>query len=217
VVVLEESIDSWGWKWNNNGAFTVKTMYNHLHQCSRPISFVAVVFPMRLVWKVKIPMNIKLFFWSLILDKIPSKELLRIRGFDLYVVCSMCGHLEERLFHLFLHCSLALKVWKCLTTSRREGFEIILRSHTVKEALNDWPKRTNHNLGGRAWELLPYAIMWILWITRNELIFRDKTFTIRGICAKMKGVIYYWLGNWRGRQNYHFNNFIHNWDDLVKV
>ncbi|KAF5187490.1 Wd repeat-containing protein 91-like protein [Thalictrum thalictroides] len=30
VIVLDDSIDSWGWKWNNNGAFTVKTMFgNH--------------------------------------------------------------------------------------------------------------------------------------------------------------------------------------------
>ncbi|KAF5205465.1 hypothetical protein FRX31_004948, partial [Thalictrum thalictroides] len=65
-----------------------------------------------------------------------------------------------------------------MTQARKEGLGVILRSYNVYEALRDWSKKGNNGLGGRVWELLPYAVIWVLWTTRNDFIFKEKAFNI---------------------------------------
>ncbi|KAF5190501.1 hypothetical protein FRX31_019912 [Thalictrum thalictroides] len=76
------------------------------------------------------------------------------------------------------------------------------------ELVRDWRKKRHNGFGRRVWEVTPYAIMWILWVIRNAKIFKDKAFTIEGICVKMNALIWYWIDCWNGRNNYHFKDLV---------
>jgi len=54
----------------------------------------------------------KFFMWRVILNGIPTKVNLRLRGVNLNNDnCAMCGEHEESLSHLFITYRVATKVW----------------------------------------------------------------------------------------------------------
>lgn len=53
------------------------------------------------VWHLQLPSKIKIFFWKLCLDRLPTGDNLIQRGVDLSNYCVFCGKKEEDLYHLF--------------------------------------------------------------------------------------------------------------------
>ncbi|KAF5206916.1 hypothetical protein FRX31_003493 [Thalictrum thalictroides] len=213
-VIFDGDPDRWRWTRTSNGAFSVRSMYQKLEDDGIQVN-PGFTFPMKLVWKTQLPTNIQLFFWSLLLGRTLTKDILNRKGQTVDPLCTMCGLINEGSTHLFLHCPVALKAWNITTQARSNGYIVILRSMSIAEALEDWPKGTNQALGGMVWSLIPYALMWTLWCTRNDRIFGNKAFTIEGICTRMKMVIWYWLGIRSERRNYQFRELLVHWDDIL--
>lgn len=58
MVRFSADSDSFSWKLNSTGVFTVKSMYRELMDGH-------TVFPQNYLWKIKIPLKIKIFMWFL--------------------------------------------------------------------------------------------------------------------------------------------------------
>lgn len=63
------------------------------------------------IWKLKIPPNIKHFWWRTLHNALPVAENLRSRGLRIDGVCQVCGDSEETLHHMLFNCKVAAKVW----------------------------------------------------------------------------------------------------------
>jgi hypothetical protein len=58
------------------------------------------------VWETKVPLKIKIFAWLLILDRLPSSQLVASRNGPAMGACALCGALEDST-HILFSCSMA--------------------------------------------------------------------------------------------------------------
>src|SRR6266498_358152 len=89
---------------STSGVFSVKTMYedlmNGLPRFSR-----------KYLWKLKIPLTIKIFMWFLHKKVLLTKDDLAKRKWMGSTKCCFCDS-EETIEHLFLFCPFAKMIWR---------------------------------------------------------------------------------------------------------
>ncbi|KAF5197023.1 hypothetical protein FRX31_013390, partial [Thalictrum thalictroides] len=77
--------------------------------------------------------------------------------------------------------------------------------------LSVWPVKSGNPLMVKVWSYLPYAVVWITWKFRNDKVFNEGMSDIHKMEQEVKGIIWYWCGNWLGRKQYHFRALIDDW------
>ncbi|KAF1859092.1 hypothetical protein Lal_00000918 [Lupinus albus] len=122
----------------------------------------------------KSPLKVTTFAWKLFLDKIPSKVALQRRGITLSIgariSCSFCKDTPKTSNHLFLSCHISYSVWQLVynwldisvTLPSSPFHHFICHMGMVKD-----------KKGWSLWSVLWFAIMWTIWLSRNELIFNN--------------------------------------------
>ncbi|KAF5207613.1 hypothetical protein FRX31_002798 [Thalictrum thalictroides] len=170
---FSENEDSWVWIWSRKGRFTVKSMYKHLIDEKFTRIGNRVVFPSGLVWGMELPMNIKLFFWSLFLGKTLTRQNLVNRGLEISTCCPLCNLLPESVEHLFLHFPLVLELWFDLLRSKQHLLIKLYEADFVRTWFSQWPTTSGNGLLVRVWSYLPYAVAWITLKSRNNKVFNE--------------------------------------------
>ncbi|XP_045792564.1 uncharacterized protein LOC123887311 isoform X1 [Trifolium pratense] len=69
------------------------------------------------IWCKDVPPSKSLLVWRLMLDKVPTYDMLMVRGCSMTSMCSICHSYTESAFHLFFNCTFAFKLWCWLATS----------------------------------------------------------------------------------------------------
>lgn len=103
--------------------------------------------------------------------------MLRGVSFGDGAIFVLCSAHKETMAHLFLHCS---KVW-CLWVDviSRDG-QVWMVPESVHACLAEWGflhLRTSRVL----WELILYAICWVVLMAQNKLIFNNKSFDAEAV------------------------------------
>jgi hypothetical protein len=103
-VQLTTQRDTFFWSLQKHGRFTVRSMYKafiapHIVQQNHPI------------WKLKLPLKIKIFMWYLIKNIALTKDNLARKHWKGSLKCCGCS-LNESVQHLFLDCSVARCIWR---------------------------------------------------------------------------------------------------------
>ncbi|XP_058783702.1 uncharacterized protein LOC131658424 [Vicia villosa] len=108
--------DSVCWNIETDKIFSVASCYRRY--ASRRIPFGPINRndeALEKIWKMEIPFKIKAFAWRLFVNRLPTKDLLKVRGISFptsNLNCIFCGvHLEDR-DHLFFKCHVIKLVWK---------------------------------------------------------------------------------------------------------
>jgi hypothetical protein len=105
-VELQDGSDSVRWHLSSDGSFSVKSMYSLL-------AHGATVAHHRDMWRVAVPLKIKIFSWQLALDKLPSSMQIVVRNGPSDRTYALCGTQEDA-SHIFFRCSLAGFDWGVL-------------------------------------------------------------------------------------------------------
>ena len=106
---LTNTQDVFVWRLTSTGFFSVKSMYlDLLNNQSR--------FPSKYIWKIKVPLKIKIFMWLLHRQVILTKDNLAKRNWNGNQGCCFCDH-KESLQHLFFECQFAKTVWRIVHMS----------------------------------------------------------------------------------------------------
>ncbi|KAJ0521343.1 hypothetical protein HanRHA438_Chr10g0447851 [Helianthus annuus] len=104
----------------------------------------------------------------------------------------MCDLHEEDGDHLFVSCEKAQHVWSFVSQWCRISSIYAFRS----KDLLDWHKNVR---GTEKWRKLVYAIiqvsMWVIWRSRNDLIFRGKQVYLERMTTEIKHLSFLWVGN----------------------
>jgi len=79
----KETLDTWVWKNEEEGIFSVRSTYSLLQKSTRGNNSVFTYY-----WSVMALPKVKHFGWRVLLDMIPTKQKLAIRGIDLG--CTLC-------------------------------------------------------------------------------------------------------------------------------
>jgi len=153
---LNEGRDTFIWNLNNNGLFSVTSMYKYIVNNGIKVT--------QKIWHMKVPLKIKIFLWFLKNGVILTKDNLARRnwnGSKAYCFFST----PETIQHMFFYCHYASFLWRAVFVL----FGINPPRNT-NHLFNSWSKLggSNHNhllLTGAA------AFCWAIWITRNDVVF----------------------------------------------
>ncbi len=173
---LSNTNDSLSWRWSTSGSFSVKSAYSFL-------GFDGLVDCKILhLWRIKIPLNIKIFLWLAARNKLLTAVRLAKRGWRGPSICCLCCAGDEDLPHLFFNCIFARLLWGGLLHSWPLTLHLLLNCSGNLESRWRSARRT---LRGRFKELLDLLIAascWEIWNERNRRIF-DNSVTSSACCA----------------------------------
>lgn len=105
----------------------------------------------------------KFLLWKCYHNRLPSRSYLHHRGINVDKLCTVCRQQEEDIPHIFIHCTIAQKLWQSLNISTNwPNCKDNLRVDKLKNSNPSIPSTM------LTWsQLFPYAI-WNLWINRNN-------------------------------------------------
>jgi hypothetical protein len=104
LVQLTDMDDVFKWKLSSSGIFTVKSMYTDLLNGH-------TVYLKKYIWKMKVPLKIRIFMWFLHRKVILTKDNLVKRNWQGCVKCCFCDQ-DETIQHLFIDCPFAKMLWR---------------------------------------------------------------------------------------------------------
>jgi len=147
------------WGLHQNGLFSVKSMY-------RAILGVEAIPYNTLIWKLKLPLKIKVFLWYLYKRVVLTKDNLARRQWQEDRKCCFCSS-DESIQHLFFNCHFARFVWRTVHIS----FNLIPPT-SVHNLFTSWLHGINKKLKSKIL-VGASAICWAIWLTWSDIIF-DK-------------------------------------------
>ena len=92
-IQLQDQSDTFVWSLHQNGFFSVRSMY-------RAITTTNIIPHNHIIWKLKLPLKIKIFMWYLIKGVTLTKDNLARRRWKWSLKCCYCN-LDETIQHLF--------------------------------------------------------------------------------------------------------------------
>jgi hypothetical protein len=98
--------DKFIWELQQNGSFSIKSMYLALIMDNRGRSDMTI-------WKLKVPLKIKIFMWYLKRGVVLTKDNLIRRNWKGDKKCVFCAH-PETIQHLFFECHFAKFIWSAV-------------------------------------------------------------------------------------------------------
>jgi hypothetical protein len=185
--------DRWLWLGDDIHGFTVNSAYLLLVEEFNPPNVRDPIwdFVFKNLWKCGAPSKVCAFSWQLLLDRIQTKDNLLKRRIiqPPQGQCVFCGLAPESATHLFLHCSVAAKVW--YDVSRWLGFFNTL-PHTIVSSLAMLLlcAKNKKERGGLC--LIWAAYAWVIWSVRNDIIFNNGVLFIDEVVEQVKLVSWKW-------------------------
>ncbi|KAG7570254.1 Reverse transcriptase zinc-binding domain [Arabidopsis thaliana x Arabidopsis arenosa] len=182
------SPDFFTWKHNKSGDYSVRSGYWLACQeyKKEEISFASQLPSLNgikdQIWKLQAPSKIKIFIWKVVSGAIPVAESLNSRGMNVDLRCQLCGAEGESSNHILFACPLARQVWALSGFPfPEEGFDqtsIYQNIHLVLSLAK------SQRLQLQTRRSLPW-IFWLLWKTRNNLVFDGRVFLISDLMKKI--------------------------------
>ncbi|XP_013608150.1 PREDICTED: uncharacterized protein LOC106314889 [Brassica oleracea var. oleracea] len=112
------------------------------------------------------------FLWKFKTNALAVGEMLIKWGIQVDGKCKICGSIEYVL-HAMLTCPFAQKVWKLAPVKYGPNCN---PDQSMGEVLDVCLKTVNLPPSGLVTPLYPW-IFWVLWTSRNQLLFEDKSFS----------------------------------------
>jgi hypothetical protein len=162
MVQLSDSEDTFKWSLTSSGIYTVKSMYIDLLNDNS-------VFLNKYIWKMKVPLKIRIFMWFLQKKVILTKDNLAKRNWQGDVRCCFCDH-EENIQHLFLTCPFTQMIWRIIYMTFNITPPLNI-TNLFGKWLNGVPKIEKAHI-----RVGVCAVLWAIWKVRNDCIFNKKSF-----------------------------------------
>ncbi|XP_058764886.1 uncharacterized protein LOC131638343 [Vicia villosa] len=157
-----------------------------------------------------VPFRIKAFGWRLFHDRLPTKNLLMLRGLTFSldnINCPLCGSGLESSNHLFFGCWVSKKVWNEIAWWVAKG------DPEEEESLSsfmEWHNFFHQNyVNERRSGIVWLATTWTLWILRNGVCFRKDNWSVNNTVWNIKELACRW--SFHGKinySNYSFYDFV---------
>jgi len=155
-IQLRDNKDIGIWQLHKSGQFLVRSMYSVL-------LYVRVLPINKSVWKLKIPLKVKVFIWLL---HILAKDNLAKRNWKGSKQCCFCMN-DETIVHLFFGCHMARLFWRIIFITFG-----LTKPNNIVHLFGWW-------LQGFLWEKKKVmftglcALLWSIWLSRNNVVFHN--------------------------------------------
>jgi hypothetical protein len=175
-VNLTTEPDVFRWNLHENGEFSVHSMYADLTQPDMPVD------NNKKIWKMKIPLKIKIFAWYLRRGVILTKDNLARRNWTGSKTCVFCSH-DETIKHLFFQCNFACSIWSIIQVASG-----LYPPHSVANIFGNWLHGIDHKFRILL-RVGAIAIIWSLWLCRNDKVFNDKNCSLLQVIYRCTGTL----------------------------
>jgi hypothetical protein len=156
-VEIGEGSDTFRWDLTQTGKFSVKSMYSYLINTSPPVQH-------KKIWKLNIPLKIKIFLWYLQKGVIPTKDNLDRKNWRGSQKCVDCSS-NETIKHLFIECPYARMVWRMSFYATG-----LTPPSSIRHMFGSWLSNQSTNVRNLIWVGVA-AVCWAIWRCRNDIIF----------------------------------------------
>jgi hypothetical protein len=158
LIELSSDQDLFVWSLTNSGKFTVKSMY--LDMMNDNTKYLK-----RYIWKIKVPLKIKIFMWFFHHKVLLTKANLSNKKWEGRKTCCFC-HKDETIQHLFFECPFAKVIWRIIHMT----FNLAPPKNVTNlfgNWLKDIPKKEFLQI-----RVGVCAIVWAMWNVRKDFIFK---------------------------------------------
>jgi len=132
------------------------------------------------------------FSWSLLLDRIPTRDNLALRHIldpNASLLCVLCGRRPETSTHLFLHCNVSSLIWREILNWLESNF---ITSYNLFVQYECWNGKANSKRLKKGFWLIWHATLWLIWEERNARIFTNQRKEVEEIVDEIKTVSWVW-------------------------
>jgi hypothetical protein len=158
-IQLTDEKDTFIWKLTDSGQFSVRSLYAELLNGNTR-------FLRKYLWKIKVPLKIRIFMWFLNRKEILTKDNLTKRNWNGCKKCTFCDE-EETIEHLFLKCKFASLIWRVVHFT----FNMPPPSN-IKNMFGNWLNGVSKSAKARI-RIGVCALVWAIWNCRNDIIFNN--------------------------------------------
>ena len=117
------------------------------------------------LWKLKIPLKIKVFIWLLHRGVILTKDNLARRNWKGSMLCCYCSD-KENIAHLFFNCSSTSLLWRTIYTTFG-----LSRPNSVNHLFGSWLRGLTKSHKNLVYTGIA-ALCWAIWRSRNDTVFQ---------------------------------------------
>ncbi|GMI73525.1 hypothetical protein HRI_001021800 [Hibiscus trionum] len=179
--------DRFTWQGSSEGIYTAKGGYNCLTQQTNSSPFWK-----KLIWNNKVPSRVSFFVWQASHHKIPVRALLIKRGIpaNIDTCCPLCRATLETPTHLLLHCRVSWLLWTFFAAMWK--INLVMPDNVVSIImLLDGFFQSKHR--GSIGTIVLAAILWTIWLQRNDLVFREGSLDFMKLCFVAKFRLVSWF------------------------
>ncbi|KAK8502385.1 hypothetical protein V6N12_046171 [Hibiscus sabdariffa] len=167
------------WRGDRSGIFSVRSGYRWLTNSTDaysndPISMEETWYNKFLgsVWALKLPSKIKIHFWRVINNFIPTFSNLVTRKISVQTQCLLCQSESESVSHLVKGCSFAQQILSELG--------ILTCPWQTKQSFASWLSAAFKSLNSTARRTFVVAL-WAIWGSRNKIIHEGLVQSVREV------------------------------------
>jgi hypothetical protein len=180
-IQLQDGHDEFRWNLHKNGKFSVAFMYNALILPDVPIDKISN----DKLWKLKIPLRIKVLGWYLRKVVILTKDNLAKQNWHGSKKCVFC-HQDETIKHFVFHCRFAGSIWSVIQVD-----STLFPPCSITNIFRNWLNRIDNRFKKHI-RVGVIAFIWSLWLCRNDKVFDDKNFSILQVIYRVIGTLRLW-------------------------
>ncbi|KAJ0836665.1 putative reverse transcriptase zinc-binding domain-containing protein [Helianthus annuus] len=209
INIKENEVDSWLWQGAEGPEFyTVRNLRRELDFIER-IAETKV-----LTWLNWTPLKVNCFLWRAVQNRIPTREALMIRNITLpTILCPLCNNRTETTDHILISCEFANYVWLQIFSWIKVPMpQFLISVVELFEFIRTYPI---YKVNKKAMYVILTTTCWMIWKTRNELIFKGTNSSVSKIIGEVKACSFLWIrsranvqeldwAKWRG---FSFNKF----------
>jgi hypothetical protein len=119
------------------------------------------------IWKIKVPLRIKILGWFVHKEVILTKDNLAKRRWEGCKRCCFCDQ-DENIKHLFLKCPLTKLLWRTIHVA----FNVSPPS-SINTLFGPWLDGVEPSIAGHI-RIGVCALLWAIWNCRNDMIFNRQ-------------------------------------------
>jgi hypothetical protein len=157
---LNKHPDVFRWTIRSDGKFSVSSMYQSLLDSD-------IIPHNSHLWKIRVPLKIKVFLWLVYRESILTKDNLVKRNWHGNGKCCFCND-HETVQHLFFDCALAKFIWRIIHLACGLSPPTSIRNTFGAWVRNIKPSHRQLIFAGIG------AMLWAIWLSRNDITFNKS-------------------------------------------
>ncbi|GAU23976.1 hypothetical protein TSUD_327770 [Trifolium subterraneum] len=173
-IPLEDKEDKLLWIHNSHGDLTLKDANLFFTNPGQKVNWA------KSVWNIVVPPSKSFMVWRLFHHKMPTDEILAIRGIQLPSICSLCNKEAETTNHLFFQCPFSLALWNWLAS--------IINQRIDYSSFSALWQVTNGSWNPQCKIVVTTAVIYILnsiWSSRNNIRFKNIKPNLNSITSSL--------------------------------